>query len=292
MAIIDMLFAAFFNAAVLFLVSAGLQLIFGVQRVVNLTAGSFYAVGAYFGATVFEWCSEHGAPAALLLPILLCAGVIAGQIGFVVERVMRTVYQRDESFQLLMSFAFVLVFQDFLRFFWGAQPRLLKDLPSVYGSIRFGTVNFPVYNTAVIGCAVILAACLWWFIERTAMGHILRATAENRQMADALGANTRRINMLIFVMGTTLGTVAGALVIPTTAASIEMPISLIVETFAVVVIGGLGSVRGAFVGAVAVGLLRGLSLRYFPELEVVAIYVVVVAVLIVRPYGLFGKAWQ
>jgi branched-chain amino acid transport system permease protein len=139
---------------------------------------------------------------------------------------------------------------------------------------------------------VILAACLWWFIERTAMGHILRATAENRQMADALGANTRRINMLIFVLGTTLGTVAGALVIPTTAASIEMPISLIVETFAVVVIGGLGSVRGAFVGAVAVGLLRGLSLRYFPELEVVAIYVVVVAVLIVRPYGLFGKAWQ
>jgi branched-chain amino acid transport system permease protein len=292
MAIIDILFAAFFNAAVLFLVSAGLQLIFGVQRVVNLTAGSFYAVGAYFGCTVFDWCSAHGAPAGLLLPILICAGVIAGQIGFVVELVMRTVYRRDESFQLLMSFALVLMFQDFLRYFWGAQPRLLTDLPSIYGSIKFGVTSIPVYNAAVIGCAAMIAACLWWFIERTPMGHILRATAENRQMAEALGANTGRINMLIFVLGTTLGTVAGALVIPTTAASIEMPISLIVETFAVVVIGGLGSVRGALVGAIAVGLLRGLSLRYFPELEIVAIYVVVVGVLIVRPYGLYGKAWQ
>ena len=290
MATVDLLFAALFNAAVLFLVTAGLQLIFGVQRIVNLTAGSLYAFGAYFGASVFEWFSAQGGPALLLLPVLIVAGLLAGQVGFLVERVLRTVYGRDEAFQLLMTFAFVLMFQDVLRYVWGAQPRLLADLPSVYGMIAIGAFTFPAYNAAVIACALLVAGLLWWFIDRTPLGHIIRATAENRQMAEALGANTRRINMLVFMLGSMLGTVGGALVIPTTAASLEMPIALIVETFAVVVIGGLGSIRGAFLGALIVGLLRALSLSYFPEMEVMSIYLVVVFVLVLRPYGLFGKA--
>lgn len=290
MATVDLLFAALFNAAVLFLVTAGLQLIFGVQRIVNLTAGSLYAFGAYFGASVFEWFSAQGGPAVLLLPVLIVAGLLAGQVGFLVERVLRTVYGRDEAFQLLMTFAFVLMFQDVLRYVWGAQPRLLADLPSVYGMIAIGAFTFPAYNAAVIGCALLVAGLLWWLIDRTPLGHIIRATAENRQMAEALGADTRRINMLVFVLGSMLGTVGGALVIPTTAASLEMPIALIVETFAVVVIGGLGSIRGAFLGALIVGLLRALSLSYFPEMEVMSIYLVVVFVLVLRPYGLFGKA--
>jgi branched-chain amino acid transport system permease protein len=292
MATADILIAALFNAAVLFLVTAGLQLIFGVQRIVNLTVGSLYAFGAYFGASTFEWFAAHGGSPVLLLPVLLVAGVVAGQIGFVVERVLRTVYARDESFQLLMTFAFVLMFQDLLRYVWGAQPRILSDLPSVYGRITIGEVSIPTYNAAVIACAIVVAVALWWLIERTVLGHLVRATAENAAMADALGADTKRINMLIFVLGSTLGTVGGALVIPTTAASLEMPIALIVEAFAVVVIGGLGSIRGAVFGAVIVGLMRALSLTYFPEVEVMAIYLVVVAVLLVRPYGLFGRAWQ
>ncbi|MFG1207439.1 branched-chain amino acid ABC transporter permease [Xanthobacter flavus] len=290
MATVDLLFAALFNAAVLFLVTAGLQLIFGVQRIVNLTAGSLYAFGAYFGASVFEWFSAQGGPALLLLPVLIVAGLLAGQVGFLVEWVLRTVYGRDEAFQLLMTFAFVLMFQDVLRYVWGAQPRLLADLPSVYGMIAIGAFTFPAYNAAVIACALLVAGLLWWLIDRTPLGHIIRATAENRQMAEALGANTRRINMLVFMLGSMLGTVGGALVIPTTAASLEMPIALIVETFAVVVIGGLGSIRGAFLGALIVGLLRALSLSYFPEMEVMSIYLVVVFVLVLRPYGLFGKA--
>ncbi|QRG05741.1 branched-chain amino acid ABC transporter permease [Xanthobacter dioxanivorans] len=290
MATVDLLFAALFNAAVLFLVTAGLQLIFGVQRIVNLTAGSLYAFGAYFGASVFEWFSAQGGPAVLLLPVLIVAGLLAGQVGFLVERVLRTVYGREEAFQLLMTFAFVLMFQDVLRYVWGAQPRLLADLPSVYGMIAIGAFTFPAYNAAVIACALLVAGLLWWLIDRTPLGHIIRATAENRQMAEALGANTRRINMLVFMLGSMLGTVGGALVIPTTAASLEMPIALIVETFAVVVIGGLGSIRGAFLGALIVGLLRALSLSYFPEMEVMSIYLVVVFVLVLRPYGLFGKA--
>jgi branched-chain amino acid transport system permease protein len=290
MATAEILLAALFSAAVLFLVTAGLQLVFGVQRIINLTAGSTYAFGAYFGASAFEWFIARGGSPIFLLPVLLLAGVVAGQIGFVVERVLRIVYGRDEAFQLLMTFAFVLMFQDLLRFIWGAQPRIIGDLPSVYGRITLGALNVPAYNAAVIICSLAIALALWWFIERTPLGHIVRATAENRAMADALGVDTRRINMLIFVLGSVLGTVGGALVIPTTAASLEMPTALIVEAFAVVVIGGLGSMRGALVGAIIVGFMRALALSYFPEIEIMAIYIAVVAVLVVRPYGLFGKA--
>jgi branched-chain amino acid transport system permease protein len=290
MATAEILLAALFSAAVLFLVTAGLQLVFGVQRIVNLTAGSTYAFGAYFGASAFEWFIIRGGSPILLLPVLLLAGVVAGQIGFVIERVLRIVYGRDEAFQLLMTFAFVLMFQDLLRFIWGAQPRIMGDLPSVYGRITLGELNLPTYNAAVIACSLVIALVLWWVIERTPLGHIVRATAENKAMADALGVDTRRINMLIFVLGSVLGTVGGALVIPTTAASLEMPTALIVEAFAVVVIGGLGSMRGALFGAIIVGFMRALSLSYFPEIEIMAIYIAVVAVLVVRPYGLFGKA--
>jgi branched-chain amino acid transport system permease protein len=292
MATVDIMLAALFSAAVLFLVTAGLQLVFGVQRIVNLTAGSIYAFGAYFGASAFEWFVVRGGPPILLLPVLLIAGLIAGQIGFIIERVLRLVYARDEAFQLLMTFAFVLMFQDVLRFIWGAQPRIMGDLPTVYGRISIAGLNLPTYNAAVIVCSLLIALALWWFIEKTPFGHIVRATAENKAMADALGVNTRRITMLIFVLGSVLGTVGGALVIPTTAASLEMPSSLIVEAFAVVVIGGLGSMKGALFGAIIVGFMRALALSYFPEIEIMAIYIVVVAVLVARPYGLFGKATQ
>ncbi len=290
MAIADLLFAATFDAAVLFLVSAGLQLVFGVQRIVNLTAGSFYALGAYTGASAFELFVKRGGSPIFLLPVLVAAGVASGLVGFVVERVLRTVYARDEALQLLMTFAFVLMFQDLLRFVWGAQPRILGDLPSAYGRIHLGTFSVPTYNLGVIIAAMVIAFCFWWLIEKTAIGHIVRATSENSVMADALGVDTKLVNMTVFVLGATLGTVAGALVIPTTAASLEMPITLIVETFAVVVIGGLGSIRGAFIGAVTVGLMRTLTLTYFPEVEVMSIYLLVVLVLMVRPYGLLGQA--
>lgn len=290
MVIADIVFAALFSAAVLFLVTAGLQLVFGVQRIVNLTAGSIYAFGAYFGASAFDWFVLKGGSPLLLLPVLLVAGVIAGQIGFIVERVLRIVYARDEAFQLLMTFAFVLMFQDLIRFVWGSQPRLMADLPSAYGRISFAGLSFPTYNALVILCALLIGLSLWWLIERTPLGHIVRATAENKAMADALGVNTQRVTMLIFVFGAVLGTVSGALVIPTTAASLEMPSVLIIEAFAVVVIGGLGSMKGAMFGAIIVGFLRALSLSFFPEIEIMAIYIVVVVVLLARPNGLFGKA--
>jgi branched-chain amino acid transport system permease protein len=286
----NILIGGVFHAAVLFLVAAGLQLVFGVQKIVNLACGSFYALGAYFGVTVITLCQQWGLSDWFLLPALLVAGVLLGLVGPPIERMLRTVYDRDESFQLLLTFALVLIFQDVLKFIWGANPRSLDTGYLIYGTLGTGDFSVPVYNLLVIAAAVALAIGLGTFLQRTNFGRILRATAENRSMAEALGVDVRLIYSVVFTLGTVLGTTAGALVVPTAAASLDMAIEFVIEAFAVVVIGGLGSMPGALAGALIVGLMRALSIVFYPEMEVLAIYMVVIGVLLMRPAGLFGKS--
>ena len=288
-AFFDVLIGGVFHAAVLFLVAAGLQLVFGVQKIVNLACGSFYALGAYFGISAVNWAIAAGMAPQLFLPVLLASGLLLGLIGPVIEALLRTVYQRDEAFQLLLTFALVLMFQDVLRFFWGANPQQLGDLVMSYGKLSVGEVQVPAYNVLVIVASIAIAAGIGAFLQRTRFGRILRATAENREMSQALGVNVRWVYSTVFTLGTVLGTVGGALVVPTAAASLDMPVELVVEAFAVVVIGGLGSMRGALAGALIVGIMRALAIRYYAELEMLAIYLVVIATLIARPAGLFGK---
>jgi len=279
----DIVLGGVFHASVLFLVAAGLQLVFGVQRIVNLACGSFYALGAYFGITAVNWANAHGAPAWAFL------GVLLATIGPFIELLLRTVYKRDEAFQLLLTFALVLMFQDVLRYFWGANPQQLGNLSMSYGKVTLGEVSFPTYNVLVMAASLAIAVGLGLFLQRSRYGRILRATAENREMSEALGANVRWIYAIVFTLGTMLGTVGGALVVPTAAASLDMPVELVVEAFAVVVIGGLGSMRGALVGALIVGLTRAAAITFYAELEVLAIYLIVIVVLITRPAGMFGK---
>ena len=288
-AFFDILIGGIFHAAVLFLVAAGLQLVFGVQKIVNLACGSFYALGAYFGISAVNWAFAMGVPTAFFLPVLLVAGLLLGLIGPFIEALLRTVYDRDEAFQLLLTFALVLMFQDILRFFWGANPQQLGDLVMQYGKITVGTVQVPAYNVLVIIASIAIAAGIGAFLQRTRFGRILRATAENREMSQALGVNVRWMYASVFTLGTVLGTVGGALVVPTAAASLDMPVELVVEAFAVVVIGGLGSMRGALAGALIVGLMRAAAISWYAELEILSIYLVVIVVLIARPAGLFGK---
>ena len=288
-AFLDILIGGVFHAAVLFLVAAGLQLVFGVQKIVNLACGSFYALGAYFGISAVNWALKLGLPPQLFLGVLLIAGLVLGLIGPVIEALLRTVYDRDEAFQLLLTFALVLMFQDVLRFFWGANPQQLGDLVMSYGKLSAGGVIVPTYNMLVIVASIVIAAGIGTFLQRTRFGRLLRATAENRDMSQALGVNVRWMYASVFTLGTVLGTVGGALVVPTAAASLDMPVELVVEAFAVVVIGGLGSMRGALAGALIVGIMRALAIRYYAELEMLAIYLVVITILIARPAGLFGK---
>jgi branched-chain amino acid transport system permease protein len=278
-----------FHAAVLFLVAAGLQLVFGVQKILNLACGSFYALGAYFGITFVGFAIALGMPAWALLPVLVLAGLIVGLVGLPIERMLRTVYGRDESFQLLLTFALLLMFQDVFRFFWGANPRSIEANYLVYGKLAGGDFTVPVYNLLVILAAILVAAGFGLFLQKTNYGRVLRATAENRAMAEALGVNVSRVYAAVFTAGTMLGTVAGGLVVPTAAASLDMAVELVVEAFAVVVIGGLGSMPGALAGAVVVGLIHAYAIYAYPELELLATYLIVIGVLLLRPAGLFGR---
>ena len=285
----NILVGGVFHAAVLFLVAAGLQLVFGVQKIVNLACGSFYALGAYFGVSFIGYVSAAGLSPWLMMPGLVVAGVLIGFVGPPIERLLRTVYTRDESFQLLLTFALVLMFQDVFRFVWGSNPRSLDSAYLIYGVINAREFSVPVYNLLVIAVAIATAAGFGAFLQRTNYGRILRATAENRGMAEALGVDVRRLYAVVFTLGTMLGTTAGALVVPTAAASLDMAIDFVIEAFAVVVIGGLGSMRGALAGALIVGLIRAYAIVLYPEAEVLAIYITVIAVLLLRPAGLFGR---
>ena len=280
-----------FNAAILFLVSAGLQLVFGVQKIVNLACGSFYALGAYFGISAVGWALGAGTPRPLFLAVLLLSGIVLAAIGPVIERLLRTIYGRDESFQMLLTFALVLMCEDILRIVWGPRTHVMGGgLYTLYGQLPLGAVKIPVYNLLVILAALAIAILMGLFLARTRFGRIVRATAENREMSEALGVDMARVYARVFTLGTALGTVGGALVVTSTAASLDMGIELIVDAFAVVVIGGLGSMRGAFVGALIVGVLKAVSIVTYPEMELMAVYMIVIAVLVLRPAGLFARA--
>lgn len=286
---LNVVMAGVFQAAVLFLVAAGLQLIFGVQRIFNLACGVIYALGAYVGVTVTTWALANGLSVYLFPAVLVLAGLVIGLIGIPMERLMRTIYKRPESFQLLLTFAVMLIIQDALRFFWGADPQQLENVSMVFGTLSLLGAEMPTYNAMVIAAAILLAAGMAYFLGRTSAGKILRATAESWEVSAAMGVNVTRMYVLVFTLGTMLSTIGGALVIPTAAASLEMGVALVVEAFAVVVIGGLGSMKGALVGALVVGLVRSAALVFYPEAEILAIYVIVLGVLIWKPSGLYGR---
>src|ERR1700687_3833326 len=178
----NILLGGVFHAAVLFLVAAGLQLVFGVQKILNLACGSFYALGAYFGNTFVRVALTFGMPAWARLPALVLAGLILGLVGLPIERMLRTVYDRDESFQLLLTFALLLMFQDVFRFLWGANPRSIGANYLVYGKLAGGDFTVPVYNLLVIAAAILIAAGLGLFFQKTNYGGGVRAPAAKRAM--------------------------------------------------------------------------------------------------------------
>jgi branched-chain amino acid transport system permease protein len=286
---INVLLSGMFHAAILFLVAAGLQLVFGVQRIFNLACGSLYALGAYTGVSAVNVLIRLGLPRELFLLALIGAGVCLALLGPLIEWLLHFVYERDEALQLLLTFALVLMFEDIMRLIWGTSPLSTGSLYLIYGQVTALGVTIPVYNLIVIAASLVIALLMGAMLARTRFGRIIRATAENREMSAALGVNLRAVYVKVFTLGTMLGTLGGALVIPATATMSEMGIELIVEAFAVVVIGGLGSMRGALVGALVVGILRAVAISTYPELEMVLMYLIVIGVLVLRPQGLFGE---
>ena len=274
------------------MVAAGLQIVFGVQKIVNLACGSFYAIGAYFGITALAWAIRLGLPPVTFIPILIASGLLLALVlGPAIERLLRFVYHRDEHFQLLLTFALVLIFEDIIRMLWGASPLQTSNVYLAFGEVQLApNLTIPNYNLIVIAIALAISLGFGWFLQGTRFGKIVRATAENAPMCEALCIDIAKVYVAVFTLGVALGTVGGALVVPATAASLDMGVELIVDAFAVVIVGGLGSMPGALVGALVVGLIRAAAIWLYPEFEMLAIYVVVIAVLILRPRGLLGKS--
>jgi len=289
--VINILMSGIFHAAILFLVAAGLQVVFGVQKIFNLACGSFYALGAYMGITFVSIFLKTGLPQPLFIIALIAAGLFMALVGPIVERgMLKFIYGRDVHFQLLLTFAIVLIIEDIIRMSWGSSPQSTKGLYLLYGQVNLLGAIIPIYNLVVIFASLVIAALIGFMLYRTRFGKIIRAAAESSEMSEAFGVNMKSVNLKVFTLGTVLGTLGGALVIPAISAMPDMGVELIVLAFAVVVIGGLGSIKGAFVGALVVGIIKSLAISFYPELEIFVIYLIVIGVLVYKPEGLFGRS--
>jgi branched-chain amino acid transport system permease protein len=278
-----------FYAAVLFLIAAGLSLIFGVMGIVNMAHGSFYALGAYVTAWSVAAAAAALPPAALFVLLPLGAMAVA-VVGLAIEpTLLRRFYRRPEEYQLLVTFGLLLVLEDLIRLVWGGTPLTANRLVDSLGLIQVGGLPYPVYNLVMIGVGVAAALALWAFVYRTKFGVLLRATAQDRRMAAALGIDVGRIYSLAFGLGCFMAGLAGAIVVPSQAAVLGMGVEVLVVSFVVVVIGGLGSLEGALVGALIVSALRTVTIQFWEEIELAALYLIAAIVLLIRPTGLFGK---
>jgi branched-chain amino acid transport system permease protein len=277
-------------ASTLFLIAGGLSLIYGVMRIVNLAHGSLYALGAYVTAWTIGQAAG-GAPPAILYALLPMGAIAVGAVGAIVEpTLLRPLYQRAEEYQLLVTFGLLLTLEDVMRLVWGPYPiPASQPWELLGGSTIFGS-RYPNYNLLVIGLGFIVAVILWAFVYRTKFGVILRATSQNMRMASALGVNVKRVYVQAFALGCFMAGLGGAFVVPIQSAVLGMGVDALIIAFVVVVIGGLGSLEGALIGALIVGFVRTLGITFFPEIELALLYVIAATVLLIRPTGLFGRA--
>ena len=268
----------------LFLVAAGLTLIFGVLKVINFTHGSFYMLGAYFALTIFQLTGSYTLT-------ILGAGAATALVGLVFERLfISRVYGQNVLMQLLVCYGFVLIFDDLVKIIWGPEFKSM-GMPSTFQVpplfIAGGVV--PPFYLFVVGMAFVIGLALWLLIDRTRLGKTIRAAAINPNMVGALGINTGLLYGLVFGLGGLLAGFAGALAAPVRSLTPGMGFSVLIESFIVTVIGGMGSIVGAFVAALAIGLIRTFGSLGFPLFTDGLMYLFMVLILIARPTGLFGK---
>jgi branched-chain amino acid transport system permease protein len=284
-----------FYAAVLFLIAAGLSLIYGVMRIVNLAHGTLYALGAYVTAwtvgAVFGTAATGGLALAGQLLLLPVGAFAIALVGAVIEpTLLRPLYRRPEEYVLLITFGLLMILEDVMKLVFGGTPLSAGTIMDRMGSIGIGPLLYPTYNLVVIAVGLLSALGLWWFVYRTRFGVILRATSQDRRMASALGLNVSRVYVQAFAIGCFMAGLGGAVVVPAQAAVPGMGIDALILAFVVIVIGGLGSLEGAFIGALIVSFVRTAGVQFFPEIELAVLYLIAATVLLIRPTGLFGRA--
>jgi branched-chain amino acid transport system permease protein len=272
------------RAMMLFLLSAGLSLIFGVMNVLNFAHATFLLLGGYIIYSIYSLIG----PGILMFLIAVAAGCcVLAAIGFALERlVISRMYERELPEQLLLTFSFVLIIGDLIRLIWGVEDRSVSF--NIEPLEIFGTFVNP-YQFIVIGLGLAVALGLWMFLKFTRYGRIVRAAVHSREMVSALGIRIRLIYASVFALGLALAALAAGAFLPTAPMALGVDIDLIVQSFAVVVIGGFGSILGTFVASLIVGIVYAFSVLVWPNGALAVVFLIVVAILIWRPWGLFGS---
>ena len=276
------------SASSLFLVASGLSIIFGVTRVVNFAHGSLYMLGAYIGWSLTRRLASFGAFG--FWGGVFAATLIVGVIGILIEMlILRRLRRAPELYPLLATFGVVLIVQDVALAIWGPEDLLGPRAPGLTGVITIFASRFPVYELFLIAVGPLLLGGLWLLFRRTRFGLLARAATQDREMVAALGVDERRLFSSVFFLGAALAGLGGALQLPREAVNLNMDVSVVVEAFVVVVVGGLGSLVGAYVAAMLIGVIQAFGILLLPKITLVLVFLVMGIVLAVRPYGLFGR---
>ena len=278
-------------ASWLFIVALGLTLVFGVLKILNIAHGSFYALGAYASASFVGWAATLKlAPGFSIVAMLLAAVAVAALLAPLTERgLLRFFYGRDEVLLVLVTYAMFLIFEDVTKLIWGANPYYVSEPYALFGNVDVGTQTYVGYDFMLVGLAVVIGLAVWWGLNRTRHGKIVLAVIQNAEIAASMGINVSRVYMVAFAIGIFLAAIGGAFTAPMISVQPGVSVGVIIVSFAVVIIGGLGSIEGAAIGALIVGLARSTAVHVAPVAELFSIYIVMAIVLVFRPEGLFQR---
>jgi len=276
----------------LFIVSAGLTIIFGVMKILNVAHGSFYAWGAYTAAFFIGKFSDMGMPDALGFLIIIAAAISVGLVlGFIIEQgLLKYMYHRDEVLIVLATFGLFLVLEDIILIAFGTDPYFAYQPMALLDAVEIGGIIRDVYGLTLIGVAALVAVGCWWLLNKTKWGTLLKAVIYDREMGISMGINVPMVYTMTFIGGAVLGGLGGAYIAPTISVAPGLGTEVIVLSFAVVVVGGMGSIAGAAIGSVIIGLLRALAVHELPQVELFVVFAVMAIVLVFRPEGLFAPA--
>jgi branched-chain amino acid transport system permease protein len=276
----------------LFIVSAGLTIIFGVMKILNVCHGSFYAWGAYTAAFFIGKFSDMGMPDALGFLIIVAAAIVVGVVlGFIIEQgILKHMYHRDEVLIVLATFGLFLVLEDVILIAFGTDPYFAYQPMALLDSVEVGGIIRDVYGLSLIGVAAVVAVGCWYLLNKTKWGTILKAVIFDREMGISMGINVPLVYTMTFIGGAILGGLGGAYIAPTISVAPGLGTEVIVLSFAVVVVGGMGSIAGAAIGSVIIGILRALAVHELPQVELFVVFAVMAIVLVFRPEGLFAPA--
>ncbi|KAA0256857.1 branched-chain amino acid ABC transporter permease [Deferribacter autotrophicus] len=292
MEVLIVLVDALIYSSWIFLIAVGLTLIYGVMRILNMAHGSFYAIGAYTAASIIVWYYGYYTNNFIALLLYIVSSIIIAIItGFILEKfLLRYMYGNDEVLMVLVTYAVLLMFEDIIKLVWGVDGYFAYQPYTMFGNISLGNVSFVGYDLFLILVALLIGFLLWFMINKTIVGKKILAVIFDREVSVCLGINVSKIFLFTFLLGCSLSAVAGALTAPAISVVPGIGVEVIIVSFAVVVIGGLGSIEGSLLGALIVGLARSFAIHYFPQFDLFVIYVVMALVLLFRPQGLFYKS--